>query len=56
MIIAKAWVSVCCGVPESITFIEKLNVPLVPGVPVIAQFAGFRLKPLGKLPALIENV
>ncbi len=50
----KGRVKDCCGVPLSVTV--TLNVPLAVGVPVIAQVAELRLKPAGKLPAVIENV
>ena len=46
----------CCGVPVSTTLIEKVNVPLTLGVPVMAQLEEFRFKPVGKAPPVVENV
>jgi hypothetical protein len=41
---------------ESTTFAVKLKAPGVVGVPVMAPVAGFRVRPGGRLPAVIENV
>jgi hypothetical protein len=41
---------------ESAAWAVKLNVPAVLGVPVIAPVTGFRVRPGGSEPAMIENV
>ena len=44
------------GVCESVTFTEKLKVPVLPvGVPEITP-AGLKIKPAGKLPAVRVHV
>jgi hypothetical protein len=40
-------VAVCGVTLESLTCIEKFEVPAVVGVPVTAPVAGFRLRPAG---------
>ena len=34
----------------------KLNVPVVVGIPVIAPFASYRLRPVGNSPLIIDHV
>jgi hypothetical protein len=51
-VILSGWVWVCGVVAESVTFKEKLNVPLAEGVPVMAHVVELRERPVGKAPAL----
>ena len=52
----KACVALCGGLLESVTLRVKLEVPLGPegDGPLIRPLAVFKLKPAGKLPAVIE--
>ena len=58
MVMLSDCVTDCWSVPppESTAFMEKGNVPLDMGVPVMAHVEGFRLRPPGKVPELTENV
>jgi hypothetical protein len=47
---------VCAGLPASVTVAVKLVVPLAVGVPEIRPVLVARLRPAGKLPALIDHV
>jgi len=47
---------VCAGFPESLTVAVMLKVPLVAGVPVIIPVAAVRVRPLGRLPAVIDQL
>jgi hypothetical protein len=47
---------VCAGLPESVTVAVKLEVPLAVGVPEIRPVAGARLRPLGRVPVVIDQV
>jgi hypothetical protein len=47
---------VCVGLEESETVAVKLKVPLAVGVPEIRPVLAARLRPAGRLPALIDQV
>jgi hypothetical protein len=47
---------VCAGLEESETVAVKVTVPLAVGVPETRPVAGARLKPLGRLPPVIDQV
>jgi len=56
MVMLNAFVLVSGGLPESVTFTVKLEVPAVVGVPVIAPVLALRLNPAGKAPLVILHV
>ena len=56
MMMLNCLVAVCCGVPESVACTVTLDMPAVVGVPVIAPVAAFKVRPTGKVPALIAQV
>ena len=41
---------------EFVAMTEKLNVPATVGIPVIAPFVAFKLKPAGSVPLDIDHV
>lgn len=45
---------VCCGTPLSETFTVNEKLPAVVGVPVIVPVEGFKFRPPGNVPPLIE--
>ena len=55
MMMLKALVAFCTGVPAPVTCTVKLYVPTVEGVPVIAPVLAFRVNPGGK-PLAIDQV
>jgi hypothetical protein len=55
-VIEPAVANVCAGLPESVTPIIKLDVPLVVGVPDITPFCSDRASPAGRLPDVIPHL
>ena len=53
---ARFAVAESCGVPESVTCTVKLVVPASVGVPLITPVAASNVKPVGKLPFVIDQV
>jgi hypothetical protein len=47
--------AVCTGLPESVTVIAKLNVPLVVGVPEITPVDAEIVRPLGSWPDVTDQ-
>src|SRR4051812_245019 len=46
----------CTGFPASVTFTVKLNVPAVVGVPLIAPLVALIANPVGRPPAVIDQL
>jgi hypothetical protein len=55
MVMLNAFVAVSAGVLESVAVTEKLEVPAVVGVPVIAPFAA-SVRPVGSAPVVTAQV
>jgi hypothetical protein len=53
-VMLSAFVTVCCGEPESAACTVKLEVPLVVGVPVIAPLAA-KESPEGSVPTVTDQ-
>ena len=51
----RAWVALCIGLPESLTWTTKSNEPEAVGVPEIIPVPGFRVKPAGREPLAIDH-
>jgi hypothetical protein len=47
---------VATALAESITFAVKLDVPPVPGVPLMTPVEALRLSPVGREPEVIDQV
>ena len=47
---------VCAGLPASATVAVKLNVPVAVGVPEIIPVVAARLRPVGRLPEVKDQV
>jgi hypothetical protein len=46
---------VCTGLPASVTVAVKFAVPVAVGVPEMSPVAGVRVRPAGRLPAVIDQ-
>lgn len=47
---------VCAGLPASATVTVKLNVPVAVGVPEMTPVVAARLRPVGRLPEVKDQV
>jgi hypothetical protein len=47
---------VCAGLPLSVTVTVKFDVPLAVGVPEITPVLAARVRPVGRVPAVIDHV
>ena len=48
--------AVCTGLPASLTWTVKLNVPVALGVPVIVPLLGLSVRPGGNVPLVRDHV
>jgi hypothetical protein len=54
MVMLSCFVTLCCGVPESVACTLKIDVPAVVGVPVICP-AVLNVNPAGRLPRVTDH-
>ena len=56
MVMLKALLANCWGLPASLTRAVKVKVPVLVGVPVMAPLAALSAKPPGRDPLAIDQV
>ena len=55
-VMLRAFVAVCCGEEESLTWTVKVEVPADVGVPLIWPVEAASVRPAGKVPELSDHV
>jgi len=56
IVMLNSLLTFCTGFPASVTFTVKLNIPAAVGVPVIAPLVAFIANPVGRPPAVIDQL